>query len=59
MELFKNIRFINKGIAVIIATLFIVTIVTTIYLAKTLLDARSLISNGTTTVSAVFLLQDL
>jgi signal transduction histidine kinase len=59
MELFKNIRFINKGIAVIIATLFIVTIVTTIYLAKTLLDARRLISNGTTTVSAVFLLQDL
>jgi CHASE3 domain sensor protein len=59
MELFRNLRYINKGIAALIATLFIVTIVSTIFLAKTLLDARSLVSNGTHTVSAVYLLQDL
>jgi signal transduction histidine kinase len=59
MEMLRNLRYINKGIAALIATLFIVTIVSTIFLAKTLIDARSLVSNGTHTVSAVYLLQDL
>jgi signal transduction histidine kinase len=59
MEELKNIRYINKGLAVLLATLFFVTILATVFLSKTLIDTRSLITNGTNTVSAVFLLQDL
>jgi signal transduction histidine kinase len=59
MDTFKNIRYLNRGLAILVATLFIVTIVSTVYLTKTLLDSRSLITNGTNTVSGVLLLQDL
>jgi signal transduction histidine kinase len=59
MDAFKNIRYINRGLSILVATLFIVTIVSTIYLTRTLLDSRSLITNGTNTVSAALLLQDL
>jgi signal transduction histidine kinase len=59
MEELKNIRYINKGLAVLLAALFIVTILATVFLSKTLLDTRVLITNGTNTVSSVFLLQDL
>jgi len=37
----------------------LVTIISTVFLAKTLSDSRSLINNGTHTVAAVLLLQDL
>jgi signal transduction histidine kinase len=59
MELLKNIRHINKGLSVLLATLFIVTIASTVYLAHTLLDSRQLIKTGTNTVSGVLLLQNL
>jgi signal transduction histidine kinase len=59
MNILKNFRYLNKGLAILVATLFIVTIVSTVYLTKTLLDSRSLITNGTSTVSGVLLMQDL
>jgi CHASE3 domain sensor protein len=59
MDIFKNARYINKGLASLLAALFLVTIASTVYLSKTLIDSRSLINNGTNTVSAVLLLQDL
>jgi signal transduction histidine kinase len=59
MDVFKNIRYINRGLSVLVATLFIVTIVSTVYLTRTILDSRTLITDGTNTVSAVLLLQDL
>jgi signal transduction histidine kinase len=59
MELLKNIRYINKGLTALLATLFIFTLVSSIYLFETLLDSRSLISSGTTTVSGVLLIQDM
>jgi signal transduction histidine kinase len=59
MELLRNIRYINKGLSILLATLFIVTIASTIYLAHTLLDSRQLIKQGTNTVSGVLLLQNL
>jgi signal transduction histidine kinase len=59
MELLRNIRYINKGLSILLATLFIVTIASTIYLAHTLLESRQLIKQGTNTVSGVLLLQNL
>jgi signal transduction histidine kinase len=59
MNLFKNARYVNRGLATLLAVLFIVTIVSTVYLSKTLIDSRRLITSGTNTVSAVLLLQDL
>jgi signal transduction histidine kinase len=59
MDILKNARYMNSGLAAIVAALFIVTIASTVYLTKTLLDSRSLLTNSTNTVSAVLLLQDL
>jgi signal transduction histidine kinase len=59
MDVFRNIRYINRGLSVLVATLFIVTIVSTIYLARTILESRTLLTNGSNTISAVLLLQDL
>jgi signal transduction histidine kinase len=59
MDVFRNIRYINRGLSVLVATLFIVTIVSTIYLARTILESRTLLTNGSNTISAVLLLQNL
>jgi signal transduction histidine kinase len=59
MDIFKNARYINKGLATLLAALFLITIASTVYLSKTLIDSRTLITNGTNTVSAILLLQDL
>jgi signal transduction histidine kinase len=59
MELLKNLRYINKGLSALLATLFIVMIASTVYLAHTLLDSRQLISKETNTATGVFLLQNL
>jgi signal transduction histidine kinase len=59
MEIKRNLRYINKSLSLLIAALFLVTILSTVYLIQTLVDSRSLIRDGGSAAGAVLVLQDL
>jgi signal transduction histidine kinase len=59
MKIKQNLRYINRGLSLLIAILFIVTIAATVFLVQTLSNSKALISDGGNAVSSVLMLQDL
>lgn len=59
MKFVQNLRGLNRTLSVLIAVLFLVTIISTVYLAHTLADSRTLIKDGRDAISSVLVLQDL
>lgn len=55
----KDIRFVNRSIALLLVLLFLVTTVSAIFLSHTLINSRRLIHDGRDAVAAALLVQNL
>lgn len=55
----RDIRFINRSIALLLILLFLVTTASTIFLSHTLIESRRLIHDGRDAVAAALLVEDL
>lgn len=59
MKLPPRWKYINKGLTILLTALFLATIASVLYLSNTLLNLRSLISQGGSAVGSVIITQDL
>lgn len=59
MNIFRNLRYVNKELAILLILMFAATAGASVYLSRTIFTTRGLLNDGASAVSATLILQDL